>query len=375
LAAVTKQVDRSTLRHTELGVGTLAGIDGTRFTINGHPTYEGRSLNNRQIEGLLFNSRMANAIFDDENPETSRRWRYPDTGVWDPERNTTEFCAALPSYARHGVLAVTVGLQGGGSIYDLDAYDAYRNSAFTRSGQLKPAYCARLERVLDAADDAGMVVIVNYFYWRQLQWLAGEAAIRCAAEVATDWLLATEHRNILVDVMNEVQAGDRLVDSNRVHELIELVKSRENGGRRLPTSTSVHPEEWWPPGKWPGVVDFFLPHGNNQDADALRAEIRSLRTREAYQSNARPILINEDSIHLDSLEAATDEYASWGYYSQGYGCGGSWKHGRFDWLARGRESEYEKLSGFQTVPVNWSINTAEKRAFFRAVAGITGYTV
>jgi hypothetical protein len=69
----------------------------------------------RKIEGLLFNSRMVQAIFDDENPATAAHWRYPDTGFWDADRNTDEFCAMLPVYAQHGVLGVTVGLQGGGS--------------------------------------------------------------------------------------------------------------------------------------------------------------------------------------------------------------------------------------------------------------------
>jgi hypothetical protein len=68
---------------------------------------------------------MVQAIFDDENPETAVHWRYPDTGRWDADRNTDEFCAALPQYRRHGLLAVTVGLQGGGSIYTPEIYDHF----------------------------------------------------------------------------------------------------------------------------------------------------------------------------------------------------------------------------------------------------------
>jgi hypothetical protein len=37
-----------------------------------------------------------------------------------------------------------------------------------------------------------------------------------------------------------------------------------------------------------------------------------------------------------------------------------------------RESRYEELSGFQTVPVNWSVNTGHKRAFFERLREITG---
>ncbi len=35
----------------------------------------------------------------------------------DPDRNTDDFCRMLPIYRGYGLLAVTVGMQGGGSIY------------------------------------------------------------------------------------------------------------------------------------------------------------------------------------------------------------------------------------------------------------------
>ena len=132
-------------------------IDGQKFLINGEPTYAGIDHQGRSVEGLLFNSRMVQAIFDDENPDTVPNWAYPDTGVWDPDRNTDEFCAMLPEYRHYGLLGVTVGLQGGGAIYLPEIYEHYVNSAFRPDGTLKPAYLARLERVLHAADEAGMV--------------------------------------------------------------------------------------------------------------------------------------------------------------------------------------------------------------------------
>ncbi|NQT18174.1 MAG: hypothetical protein HQ592_00615, partial [Planctomycetes bacterium] len=63
---------------------TNISIHETQFRINGKPTYEGISYRGTSIEGLLFNSRMVQAVFDDECPETVGRWRYPDTGEWDP---------------------------------------------------------------------------------------------------------------------------------------------------------------------------------------------------------------------------------------------------------------------------------------------------
>src|SRR5262249_24536763 len=67
---------------------TTVSIQGDMFYINGQPTYKGRRWNGKKIEGLLLNSRMVQAIFDDLNPDTVDRWKYPDTQKWDPERNT-----------------------------------------------------------------------------------------------------------------------------------------------------------------------------------------------------------------------------------------------------------------------------------------------
>jgi hypothetical protein len=116
-----------------------------------------------------------------------------------------------------------------------------------------------------------------------------------------------------------------------------------------------------------------MPHGNSFWADELRIELQRIKASPAFKADPRPILINEDSPYIESLEAAVDEYASWGFYSQGYGAGG-WNHGRVAWPEKDRETRYEALSGFQTVPVNWSINTARKRAFFDRVAELTNNT-
>jgi hypothetical protein len=67
--------------------------------------------------------------------------------------------------------------------------------------------------------------------------------------------------------------------------------------------------------------------------------------------------------------AAVDEYASWGFYCQGYG---SAYRDRMDWKAPPRETRVADLSGYQTLPVNWGPNTADKRAFLESLREITG---
>ena len=92
----------------------------------------------------------------------------------------------------------------------------------------------------------------------------------------------------------------------------------------------------------------------------------------AYQRNPKPILINEDSPGIPNFEVACRHGVSWGYYDQGYGA--AWKWDAYvDYEHKPRETHYEDLSGFQTPPINWTINTDHKRAFFQKVAEITSY--
>ncbi|MFW6189642.1 MAG: hypothetical protein ACOC7T_04335 [Planctomycetota bacterium] len=352
-------------------MSTEVAIDGTKFLVNGRPTYEGREWRGRSVEGLLFNSRMVQAIFDDENPETRERWAYPDTGEWDPDRNTDEFCEALPAYRRRGLLAVTVGLQGGGAIYSSDVYDHYVNSAFRPDGGFKPPYFDRLSRVLAAADEAGMVVIVNYFYWKQLQRIPDDDTVREITRRTTEWLLRTGRRNVMVDVANESAGfwGRPCMEPENIHEFIETVQGVTVDGRALPAGSSSGGGESLPRGRWLATEDFSMPHGNGCTPEELRDKLRRLKAADEYRQRPRPICINEDGVFVENLEAAVQEGCSWGFYCQGYG---SRYRDRMNWKERDRETSYEELSGYQTPPVNWGINTPRKRAFFERLAEITG---
>lgn len=142
---------------------TEVSIQGEDFYINGRPTYAGRTWNGHRIEGLLLNARLVQGIFDDLNPQTVARWKYPDTGRWDADRNTREFIAAMSEWRKQGLLAFTLNLQGG-SPEGYSHGQPWINSAFRPDGSLRPDYFARLRRILDQADDLGMVVILGYFY-------------------------------------------------------------------------------------------------------------------------------------------------------------------------------------------------------------------
>lgn len=337
---------------------THVSIVGDAFHINGQPTYAGRTWNGKKIEGLLMNSRMVQATFDDLNPDTRSRWAYPDTQTWDPDRNLREFLAAMPQWRAHGLLAITVNFQGG-SPQGYSNEQPWHNSAFTATGELRPDYLARMEQVIARADELGMVVILGYFYFGQDERLANEAAVIAATDAATHWVLDRGFTNVLIEVNNEcnVRKYDHdILKADRVHELIARVRKTERNGRRLLVGASYGggtvPKE--------NVVresDFLLLHGNGVKQPARIAEmVRQTRAVPGYRP--MPILFNEDD-HFDfdqpsnNFVAAVSEYASWGY---------------FDYRMAGEGFD----DGYQSVPVNWGISSDRKRGFFKLLSEITG---
>jgi hypothetical protein len=343
---------------------TRLTIEGDRFFINGRPTYEGRSYRGWPIEGLLLNSRMVQATFDDRNPETRSRWAYPDSGIWDPERNVAEFLAMLPEYRAAGLLAVTLNLQGGSPEgYSRD--QPWINTAFTADGGLDAAYLERLRRVLDRLDALGMVAIVGLFYFGQDEHLADEAAVRRGVENAVGWLLDQGYANVIVEINNECDVPryeHEILQPHRVHELIELAKRLTANGRRLPVGTSYGGRSI-PGERVLAVSDLALLHGNGVSGP-IEIDRMIERTRGLATYRPMPIVFNEDD-HFDfdrpenNLLAALAHRASWGYFDPGPGAGGA-----------GARSDYH--DGFQNVPVNWGLTTERKRAFFNVVRQITG---
>ena len=336
---------------------TTVSIVGEAFCINGEPTYKGRVWKGRKIEGLLLNARLVQGIFDDLNTKTVAQWAYPDTGKWDAERNTREFIVAMPEWRRHGLLAFTINFQGG-SPQGYSREQPWHNSAFTAEGSLRSDYAARLERILNRADELGMVVIVGYFYFGQDERLRDEAAVVRATDNATRWLLDHDWRNVLVEINNETGThyDHALLRPGRVAELIERVKKSERGGRRLLAGTS------YGGGGIPGEAvvrasDFLLLHGNGvSEPGRIARMVRDTRGVAGY--TPKPIPFNEDDhFNFDKPEnnfvAAVSEHASWGYFDFRMGGEG------FD-------------EGYQSVPVNWGISSARKKGFFDLVAEITG---
>ena len=335
---------------------TQVSIQDDKFFINNQVTYRGREWQGNPIEGLLLNTRMVQGIFDDLNPETSHQWAYPDTGEWDAERNTREFIEAMPSWLEHGVLAFTLNLQGG-SPYGYSKEQPWINSGIEPDGSLREDYLLRLKRILDRADELGMVVILGIFYFGQEKVLEGDDAIKRAVKNTARWLLDKGYRNVLLEINNECDIiyKQPLLMPDGVHELIELAKAQEKEGRRLLVGTSYGGGSV-PKDNVVAVSDFILVHGNGvENPERIREMVQQTRALKSYRP--MPILFNEDD-HFDfdkednNFLAALSQYTSWGF---------------FDYRMEGEGFN----EGYQSVPVSWGISSERKRGFFELAKRIT----
>jgi hypothetical protein len=334
---------------------TTISIDRDRFLINERPTYQGHYYCGARVEGLLMNARMANGIFDDLNPSTCIFWNYPDTGSWDPERNTQEFVAAMPVWRKYGLLSFTLNLQGGRP-RSYTGEEPCHNSAFQSNGTLDKAYFRRAERILEEADRLRMATILGCFYFGQDQRLRDESAVIHALEETVTWVGEKGYRNVLLEINNECDNGyhHTILCPDRIHQLINLAKTFTWRGGRLLVGTSfgggVIPTD-----NVVAASDFVLLHGNGvHDPARLARMVDQVRYLSSY--SPKPILFNEDpACNFDqpnnNMLTAVRTYASWGFLDVG-------------------KNNYR--DGYQSPPVNWGINTMRKRAFFRLLKDVTG---
>jgi hypothetical protein len=337
---------------------TEVAIDGEKFLINGRPALEGVVWNGIDMEGLIPNSRMVQGIFDDLNPETVDKWKYPDTGEWDPDRNTREFVDAMDEWRRHGLLAFTINLQGG-SPEGYSANQPWINTAFTPDGSLRKEYMDRLKLILDKSDELGMVTILGLFYFGQDEHLSDDEAVKNGVRNAIGWVLDEGFTNVIIEVANECdnRAYNRsIIKKDSIPQLISLAKSIEKDGRRLLVATSFNGNTV-PTDEVVKASDFVLIHGNGVNDPARITEMVN-ETRALPSFRSMPVVFNEDD-HYDFDQPENNMLAA-------FRSGASW--GFFDFRRQGESFE----DGYQSVPVDWGITSDRKKAFFEKIREITG---
>lgn len=350
---------------------TAVSIIDEKFYINGKPTYENKVWANSDgkeysIEGLLFNARMVQGIFDDLNEKTKGQWAYPDTREWDPDRNTDEFIQAMPAWKAHGLMGFTLNLQGGCPFGYCNDFP-WDNSAFNPDGALRNSFMERTARILDSADDLGMVVILGLFYFGEDQNLTDDNAVRNAIKNAINWVLDKGYTHVIIEINNEcsVAAYDHeILKCERVHELIHLAKSIQRQGRSLYVSTSLAGGHV-PTDNIVAASDFILIHGNGvQDHKRITEISEEIRRKNVY--SPKPLVNNEDDIPWrnpnqgweekgNNFVASVQSYTGWGF---------------FDFRLPEENELYNQ--GYQSIPVNWQLSSERKRDFFELLAKITG---
>lgn len=279
------------------GPGTNIAIAGDRFHINGSVTYPGAA-----AEGMLLNVRMVNSIFEDTHRSD-----------FDPEANTDEFIAAMPSYVASGVRAFSISLQGGNP-----SYEGARNTALDSDGSLKQSYMDRAERVIRAADALGAVVILQIYYQRQDQHLANSAAVEAGVVNVCNWIAAESFPNLLLEIANEYPHGGFNHTVIRSHtgmvSLIELAKASCPSSVKVSTSGLGHGFVGAYANE-PTVIaacDYLTIHFNSVAVGDYAAKIAAL---EHY---GKPIVVNEDpkegSSGARAAQESVEEGASWGYF-------------------------------------------------------------
>jgi hypothetical protein len=289
-------------------VRTVLSARGEKFLVNDLLTYSEIPGSSPSARGLLMNARFIQGIFDDK----SGRARYARFGArsFDPDAHTEALIRALPEWQGYGLRAFTVGLQGGMPVFTIDNATIDCNPYGADGRSIEEPTLRRLERLIAAADELGMVVIVSLLYQGQAPRMADEACIRNAVSAASRFLRELGRSNLIVEVANEQDVGQFsrhpiVNDPARVGELLDLAR-RESG---LPVGCSSEG----------GVIhkliadasDVILVHGNGCTRQAFHGLVGRTRTL-GFQ---RPIVCNEDSPCIGNLSVAFADSVSWGYYN------------------------------------------------------------
>lgn len=220
---------------------TKLSIDGTKFLINGSLTYSEYPDCPEKYKGLLMNARFIQGVFDDKmEPERFNRFGKK----FEAGKNTEDLCQALSQWYEKGLRAFTVGLQGGGPCYTVNS-QTIDNNPFSPDGtSIESEYLDRLKKIILAADEAGMIVIVSYFYGAQSRFLKDDLSVIRAVKTASNWLRDEKFTNVIIEIANEHNVEENklhpiLFDGKGIAELIRIAQ-RESGGLPVGCSTTGH---------------------------------------------------------------------------------------------------------------------------------------
>ncbi len=285
---------------------TVLTIQGENFYINGIKMYTEIQGSHPEAHGLLMNARFIQGVFDDKQaPERFNRFGR----MFCAERNTDDLIRALPQWYRYGLRAFTVGFQGGGPCFTI-SNETIENNPFGEEGiTLDPAYRDRMHRLILAADQLGMVVIVSFFYPGQVKRIRDGLAVMHAVKTASRFLREGGYTNVIIEVCNEMNVDKSHPIIHQPEGMAVLMEIAREASGGLPVGCS-----YGGGGSCEEVTkasDVILIHGNG----CSRQVYYNLIERVRRQNPGKPIVCNEDSQAIGQIKVAYETHTSWGYYN------------------------------------------------------------
>lgn len=240
----------------------------------------------KKLRGSLAMLRAAQGLFDDE---------WLTEREFDPEANTNRLIAQLDVYKQHGIGGIAVSLQGADPGYapqvngiargpsaDLGRGAGALVSAYKADGSLKPAWAARLARLIAETDKRGMVLCLILFQQYQDEALRSPEAIVAAARNVARLLVARDARNVILDLADAWDAqGDswdhrRFIPRN-IDNLIRAVREEfQDAEFSLPIGASTSAAMAYPM-SLARVCDVVLLQGGGRSAADKLARSRQLK--------------------------------------------------------------------------------------------------
>jgi hypothetical protein len=290
-------------------VKTTVSKKGQQILINGRPVYSEIPGANPKALGLLWNQRLIQGVFDDFKDRS--RFNQFKTGLFDPQANTDALVAALPAWHAYGLRGLTVSFQGGCPVQCVDVGDIDNNPFGSDGLTLDPAYAARMDSIIRAADEIGMIVIVSLLYAAQTRFFKSGQAVINAVKTGASFLRHGQYTNVILEVVNEYN-----IEPFAIHPIVHepegmaflIGLAREYSGGMLVGSSGGG-----------GLVDeevirasdIAIIHANGLS----RGDYYDLVEKVKVWSPDSPILCNEDSPCCSRVDVALDTGTSWGYFN------------------------------------------------------------
>ncbi len=285
---------------------TKLTIKGEDFYINDKLTYSEFEKINPKALGLLMNARFIQGIYN-EKLDPSRFNRYGRE--FNPDTNTKEFISELPNWYNSGLRAFTIGIQGGGPCFTFHNDNLFNQPYINNGTEIEKEYLDRLDLVLKAADDLGMVAIVSLFYPGQAIRFKTDEEITNSVKTACKYLKESGYKNLIVEICNEYD----------LCKTQPLLGTGEGMSSLIKLAQSILPDTPIGSSQYGGIVnrevsiasDVILIHGNGQSRGHYYNMIKKAREF----SPGKPVVCNEDSQAIGNMVVSIKEHVSWGYYN------------------------------------------------------------